>query len=67
MDGLEQGRIDGEYIRQRRCLMSLGTALVVPLQERHDECGACWLDNMEQVQQNDHHQRDTQQPHNESW
>jgi Pyridoxamine 5'-phosphate oxidase len=30
-----------------------------PLHERHDPCSACWLDNMEDVQENDHHERDT--------
>jgi hypothetical protein len=29
------------------------------LHERHDPCGACWLDHMEDVQENDHHERDT--------
>ena len=43
-------------MRQRMCLMGLGAALVVPLHERHDKCGVGWLDNMEQVQQNNHHQ-----------
>jgi hypothetical protein len=30
-----------------------------PLHERYDPCSACWLDNMEDVQENDHHERDT--------
>jgi hypothetical protein len=32
---------------------------VVLLHERHDPCGACWLENTEDVQENDHHEWDT--------
>ena len=30
-----------------------------PLHERYDPCSACWLDNMEDIQENDHDERDT--------
>ncbi len=39
------------------CLMGLGAALVVPLHERHDQCGTGGLDHTEEKQQNNHHQR----------
>jgi hypothetical protein len=39
-------------------LTGVCAAEVVPLPERHDACGAGWLDNMEQEQQHDHDQRD---------
>jgi len=48
----------GWQIRQRMSLRGLCAAEVVLLHERHDACGAGWLDNMEQVQQHDHDQRD---------
>jgi len=47
--------------------MDFDAAWVVLLHERHDPCGARWLENMEDVQENDHHERDTEQPHNEAW
>jgi hypothetical protein len=43
------GGREGGQMRQRLGLRGCGTALVVPLHERHDECGAGGLDNMEQV------------------
>jgi len=46
-------------MRQQRYLMGLGAAFIVPLQEIDDECGAGGLDNTEDKQQNDHHQRDS--------
>jgi hypothetical protein len=39
-------------------LRRLYAAVVGLLHESHDHGGAGWLDNMEQVQQHDHHQRD---------
>jgi hypothetical protein len=39
--------------------MDLGAAFIVPLQAIDDECGAGGLDNTEDKQQNDHHQRDS--------
>jgi hypothetical protein len=44
---------------QQMYLTGLCAALVVPLHERHDQGGPGWLDIMEEVQQNDDHERDS--------
>jgi len=46
--GVCRGRREGWQMRPRRCRRGGGTALVVPLHERHDECGAEGLENTEQ-------------------
>ena len=38
--------------------MSVEAAFGVPLHERHAKGGTGWLDNMEEKQQHDYHQRD---------
>jgi hypothetical protein len=40
-------------------LLGIGAAFIVMLHEIHDECSISWLDNMEQVQQHNHDQRDS--------
>jgi hypothetical protein len=46
-------------LRQRRDLMDCDAAGVVLLHERHDSCGACWLEHTEDVQENDYYDGDT--------